>query len=329
MADGHMKEFVEACRDRRGAEVTSALRDATAMFLADAAEDPALLGEVASMLDRFRPAAAAWVALTLGTSVERGSDPDLTGPALLSYFQSLLPLLPTTVEDSSNSSPDTSPEQVAMLEVFPQLCQAVVAHLARMPERREILARDQVQLDRLQELEDFGWGAAWVREAILKTSGTLVALHPQSGRGVRLKYANVSNCFHLFSLLQTAVGRRIPGGRRVSPVVASAARGKNDEPIHDQAWWHYGDPRSPEPKVSASIWGEALVRTIPVVDDVQMVLLWPPLLASRGWDSGFFGPQIEALPSDATIERALSRQESNTLLERLGINGLRKWWRLW
>lgn len=329
MTEHQLKQFVDFCQRRRGDEVTRALTDATSAFLAGAKLNPALLVEAAGALDDVSPAAAAWIALTLGTSVERGTDPEITGPGLLSYFRNVLQRLPTSSEDLSNEHVDATSEQAAILEVFPQLCQAVVAHIARLPEQRELLARDREHLDRLAELEQFGGSATWVREAILKTSGSLVLLHPQSGAGVRLRYANVSNCFHLVSLLQTAVGRRIPGGRSVNDGIAAAARGKTDQAVHDEAWWHYGDPRSAEPTLSASIWGEALARSIPVVNGVQTILLWPPILASRKWDSGFFGPRIEALPSDAAIDRVLSQSEVAELLDGLGVKAPRKWWQFW
>ncbi|HWZ88414.1 MAG TPA: hypothetical protein VNW92_06175 [Polyangiaceae bacterium] len=330
MSGRDLEDFVEACRARRGTEVAGELKDATAAFLAETANRPTLLRQAADLLGGLPPAGAAWLALTLGTSIERGSDVELTAPPLLAYFRNQLALFPDTPpDDSPDPVPDASAEQAALIEVFPAICQAVVAHLARAPERREALAHDQALLDRLEELQYFGWGATWVREALLKSSGTLVALHPPTGVGVRLRYVNVSNCFHLFSLVQTAIGHRISGGRTPNPTVAAAARAEIHEPVNDQAWWHYGDPRSRQPDLSASIWGEGLVRDIPSVEGVQTVLLWPPLLQSRGWDSGFFGPQLAAMPPDVTLEHVLSRDASRSLLQRLGLDGLRKGWRIW
>ncbi len=330
MADDQLKDFLAACRARRGNDVTGELREVTGRFVTAASGAPALLSQATAALDELAPSAAAWLALTLGTSIEKGSDVGLSGPALLAYFRSRLPLLPYA---SSHGSPEASqtfsPQQLALLKVFDELCTAVVAHLARLPELREDLADDQEFVERLEQLEDFGPGAAWVRAAIQKTSGTLVALQPRTEKGGVFAYANVSNCFHLFSLLQAAVGRRIAGGRTPSAGVVAAARGETDQKVSDQAWWHYGDPRSPTPELSAAIWGEALVRSIPLVDDARVILLWPPVLASRSWDSGFFGPRIDAMPANVTLERMLTRQEARTWLQRVGVEGSRKWWRVW
>lgn len=330
MTESHLNQFLAACAGRVGTDVTRELRDATQRFLAAAANDPALLRSAADSLRKLPPAGAAWMAITLGTSVEEGREVTLTGPALLDYFRDLLQLFPAARDDdASEAAPGPTADQTALIRVFDEICQAVVAHLARMPERRVALAGEQSLIDRLEELAEFGWGSTWVREAILKTSGTLLALQPRSGEGVRLKYANVSNCFHLFSLMQSAVGQRITGGQVAEPKVTAAARGETDEAVSDVAWWHYGDPRSAEPELSTSIWGEGHVRDIPQMHGVQTVLLWPPLLKSRGWDSGFFKPHLHALPADLTVESVLSRDESRALLERLGLKRSSKWWRFW
>ncbi len=108
-------------------------------------------------------------------------------------------------------------------------------------------------LERLSELGGWSHGALWVREALLKTSGALILLHPPGGTGLRLWYSNVSNNFHLFSLLQTAVGTAIPGGRVADDTIALVARGKSADRISDQAWWHYGSANSSRADLQSSI----------------------------------------------------------------------------
>ena len=57
------------------------------MFLDEAARSPEFLREAAGMLGGLSPAGAAWMAVTLGTSIERGSDVELTAPPLLAYLR--------------------------------------------------------------------------------------------------------------------------------------------------------------------------------------------------------------------------------------------------
>jgi hypothetical protein len=72
-----------------------------------------------------------------------------------------------------------------------------------------------------------------------------------------------------------------------------------------------------------------LVREIPVVDGSQVLLAWPPILKSRTWDAGFFGPHLEAMRADAVLDRELSAAESQAWLENLGAASEKKWWRWW
>lgn len=50
-----------------------------------------------------------------------------------------------------------------------------------------------------------------------------------------------------------------------------------------------------------------------------MLLLWPPLLGSRSWDSGFFGPALEALPPDVIVEEELSPEACQRWFATLGL----------
>jgi hypothetical protein len=314
---------------RHGTAVDDVLRNATQKFLDHPGGDPATLHTAAASLAELPPPGAACLAVTLGTLAERDGTATATGPLLLDQFRAWLRVLPARgQQDAEAPMSEPTAEQGALLEVFPELCQSVVAHVARMPAERRALGEDQDLLDRLEELEEYGPGATWVREALLKTSGTIVALYPQSEKAVRLKYENVSNCFHLFSLLQAAIGRRLPSGRTPDPRLVAVAKGITSASLSDEAWWHYGHARSVTPDISASIWGEASPRSIPMFDDVQVLLLWPPLLSSRSWDSGFFQPHLEALPADVRLESELSTGDARSWLDRLGVDASKKkWWK--
>jgi hypothetical protein len=307
-----------ASRDWIGDAPTGAMLSAMRAFLGAAPENESLLLEAAAALGALEPGSAAFVAVALGSSVERGADAQISGPAVLAELRAWLPRLPS--QGVAGSPPVPTPDQAMLLVRFQFLCQSAVTHLAKLPELRATLADDTALLERLDELRASSHGAWWVHEALLKTSGTVVLLHPASATGLRLRYANVSNCFHLFSLLQTAVGARMPGGQtRAAPA--------NDG---DEAWWHYGSARLPRADSHAGIPGESLVRDIPRVDGEQLILLWPPAARKCAWDSGFMSPHLEAMPASVTVEAELSADETRAWLDKSGVTRhQRPWWRRW
>lgn len=316
-----LNSLVAASRHWIGDSPTGAMLGATRAFIAAATRNESLLREAIDSLETLEPGPQAWMALAFGTLAESGTSAELTGPSVLKQVRAWLPLLPAAGNDDEKPSVPT-PEQAIRLSQFQFLCQSAVTHLARLPSLRESLSHDEALLHRLDGLHAHSFGAWWVLEALLKSSGTIVVLHPPSCSGLRLAYRHVSNTFHLFSLLQRAVGTRLPGGRK--PAAA-------DAPLDTEAWWHYGSPSSPRPELTASLWGEGLVRDIPRVEGEQVMLLWPPILANRVWDTAFLGPHLEAMPAEATVERMLTEEESRAWLEKLGVGGpeRRPWWRFW
>jgi hypothetical protein len=316
MTDPVLAELLNESRNHTGEKPSESLRQATRAFFQRANSDPTILRAAAEALPTLPPAAAGWIALVLGSAVEDGKDAALTTPALLRFLRSCFSRLPVSEDEAL---PDPTPEQKQVIQALRPVCQSVVAHLARMPGERQKLLDDLEFLERLADLEGYSHGPGWVREAILRTSGTLIVLHPPSGSGLKLRYENVATNFHLISLLQAAVGRRIPGGREPDPKIAAAARGETDDDVCDEAWWHYGDPRSKTPQLTASIWGEGLVTEIPLINGARVMLLWPPIVESRSWDRGFFGPHLQALPANVVVEQELSRESAREWLEALGI----------
>jgi hypothetical protein len=330
MSDEVLLRLIQQCSEHHGdleGDVPDALRESTRLFLGEQQREPELLVRAAAMLEELPPAGAAWLALTFGSAVEHGADPRPSSAALLDCLEGWMEALPTVDSDSEEEDeelPQPTARQTELLEYFPFVCQALVAHLARLPSERERLAQDQELLSRLELLQAYSHGASWVREALLRTSGKLIVLHPPTGQGFELSYSHVANCFHLFSLVQTALGSALPGGRRADAGVTAACRGQVTKVVHDEAWWHYGDPYCPTPTLQGSVWGEASVRSLPVIDGARVLLLWPKLLLSRTWDGGFFGPHLAALPSDIEVARALTAEEASRWLGRLGVEGYAK-----
>lgn len=324
MTDSVLHDLLSEACHHAGAEPGQTLRQRSGDFVRCAEADPTLLKAAAESLQTLPPAGAGWIALLLGVAVERGADPAQTMPALVQCLRSWLQQLPTPVitqdeeGEEQEDYPDPTPAQQELIEALQPFGQSLVAHLAQMPAERQKLGEDTALLERLTTLSGYGYGLAWVLEALRRKSGTLIVLHPPTGAGLKLRYENVSRNFHLFSLLQIAVGTRFPGGQQPDPKIAAAARGQTSDEVHDQAWWHYGDPRSKTPEPLTSIWGEGLVTEIPVINGSRVMLLWPPIM-QRGWDGSFFSPHLEALPANVVVEEDLSAESAREWLKTLGV----------
>lgn len=328
MTEALLGELLRLCRVHEG-EITEELRRASGAFCDRARDDLSLLEAAGKALQGLPPAGATWLAVVLGAAIEGGRGAERSAPAVVDLLRSWLPRLPIPSEEEGVANPEPTPEQAALLRQLPMLCQSIVSHLAQLPERRAALAGDAALVGRLEGLQAYSHGATWIYRMLLCCSGALVVLHPPSGKGLQLRYENVANAFHLFSLLQIAVGERLPGGRRPDKAVIAAAKGEAQAgTAHDRAWWHYGNPHAKTPALGASIWGEGSIREIPIVKGARVMLLWPPILQSRGWNSGFFGPHLQQMPSDVVLDGELTRQESQTWFEELGLEFPkgRKWW---
>lgn len=303
--------LLRECRAQKGNAPSESLRAAARAFVEEALRSRETLEAVASALATESPAALSWLAIVLGSAAESGADPSVAGERLFAAFEKVAKI----VREGSQRAQDEA------IDVMPRCAQGVVAHLARLPALREKLGANEALLDDLRAAESGSPAASWVRVALECTSGPLVVLHPLSGKGAMLRVENVANCFHLFTLIQCAVGAQIDGGRAVRKVIDDCAHGRAEAATDDQAFWHYGDPRSAKPELGASIWGEASVRSIPEIDGARVVLLWPPLVGARFWDSSFFGPFLDPMPADVVFERMLTDEESAAWMARLGLDG--------
>ena len=305
-----------------------AMLKATRAFLTRAQTDTAVLREAAECMRHAEPGAAVWIAVACGTAVESGAPAEIMGEPVFDLLRSWLPKFPQFSDDPA-APPELTAEQRTLLPLFRYLCQAVVTHLARLPAQRETMGGDAALMDRLGELQSLSHGPVWVREALLKTSGTLILLQPTSGFGLKIAYANVSNNFHLFSLIQSTVGTDVPDGRPVDPAIARVARGKSTDTVQDEASWHYGSALSSKPEITTMIFGEAMVSDIPRVDGVPVIVLWPKILKSRVWDGSFLGPHLDAMPADLRVEGKLPAEEVAAWFKRLKITTDKPWWRFW
>jgi hypothetical protein len=135
-----------------------------------------------------------------------------------------------------------------------------------------------------------------------------------------VRYSNITNCFHLFTLLQGALAGVMPDAQEVNADLLDMARGKSHGKGHDHAWWHYGQASSATPHLGSSVWGEAGPDSIGSVDGQQVLLLWPPILQSRGWDASFFTPILEQSPPSLEVIKVLSAADADAWWQRLGLS---------
>jgi hypothetical protein len=202
-----------------------------------------------------------------------------------------------------------------------RLGQGLVAHLTRCPSERERIAKRTEIIDELERGATFSVGAMWVAEIFRKRSGLLLVIHAEERKGVWVQYENISNCFHLFSLLQRALVGIMPGAKEPSPEVLKALEGNLEENAWDGACWHYGQGTSATASLDASIWGEASPDSIERIDDNQVMLLWNPIMENRTWDRGFFGPRIMSAPAQVTVVNELTAEQLEGWWKRLKLAG--------
>ncbi len=278
-------ELLHACSQiPSAAPPTPELLQITRSFIVDVIGRGSVPPPVLAALDDLPPHGAGWLAISLGSAVEKGLDPALAGPRLVEAFRSWL----------ARTGGGREPE---LLEALPSLAQALVAHLARLPELRSALADDAEFTATLEERESESHAITWVRELVLRRSGDLYVVHAETRRVCHLRFFNVARCFHLFSLIQSVLGSALPGGKLPDGAVALAARGKSDEPATDHAWWHY-QVSGAKQDMGKGVWGEESVEHLRGPDGNYALSLWDPLLGDRAWNSGFFGPALEAAPAD-------------------------------
>lgn len=280
--------FLAACAHLdQSSSPSPSLQSVTRPFLSSMIETGQVPADALAALDRLRPHGAAWIAIVIGSAVERGVPAASAGESIVGLFRQWVEAL-----TSGNATKEHE-------EALPSIGQATVAHLSRMPERRAALAADSGWMRLLEECEERSHAITWVRALLLRRAGQLFVVHADSRRVVKMQFAGVSNCFHLFSLIQTETGSRLPGGEAPDPKIAAAARGDDSVTGSDRAWWHY-QLRGSKVAVGESAWGEAHIDTLMQKDGTYAVALWSTILSSRTWNTGFFSPTLEADPS--TIE---------------------------
>lgn len=315
MNDAALTDLLAACRNYAGGRVDAHFNAVAQAFYAGAMAQPKIAARAARELGRLPPPGAAILANMLGTIVEKGGTVERSGPAVWELYLAWLP----QIHRGFAGRKELSPRQRQLLDAFQLLGQSAVSHLSAMPKERALAAGDKALMAQLAELQDYTPGAAWVRQVLLSRSDILLVLHLPSRQGFRLRYDNIVNGFHLFTLIQAAFGERLPGGRAPNRFIVDMARSVTvAEEGNDEPWWRYQTVQPNEPGL-VEISGEASVETIARIDGRQVILLSPPVEGTAFWDTSFFTPQLFAMPANVVLEQTLTAQEVAEWLDRIGL----------
>lgn len=319
MNDATLTNLLAACRSYAGGRVDARFNAAAQAFYAGAKLQPKIVTRAARELRSLPPPGAAILANMLGTVVETGGSVERSGGAVWELYMAWLP----QIHRGFAGRKELSPKQQQLLEAFQLLGQSVVSHLASMPQERALAAGNAGLMAQLAELQDYTPGAAWVRQMLLSRSDALLVLHVPSRRGFRLRYENIVNCFHLFTLIQAAFGETLPDGRAPNRFITDMARCVTVvEEGNDEPWWCYETVQADQP-VTVEISGEASVDSITRVDGMQIILLSPSVEGAAFWDTSFFTPQLFAMPANVVLESELTAAESGEWLVKAGAPTIR------
>ena len=315
MNDAALTDLLAACRTHAGGRVDARFNAAAQAFYASAKAQPKIVARAARELRSLPPPGAAILANMLGTIVETGGAVERSGAAVWGLYMAWLP----QIHRGFAGRKALSPRQSQLLDAFQLLGQSAVSRLSAMPQERKLAAGNRELMAQLAELQDYTPGAAWVRQVLLSRSDALVVLHVASRRGFRLRYENIVNCFHLFTLVQAAFGETLPGGRAPNRFVVDMARSVTVvEEADDEPWWHY-ETVWPDRSGTVEISGESSVDTIARIDGTQVMLFSPSVEGAALWDTSFFTPQLFAMPANVVLEQALTASEAEEWLAKAGL----------
>lgn len=317
--DDMIVNLISAANQQQGRDVCAEL----VVALNEAAElptevHPELRKRVAQAIPKVKSESGAGVfGVWLGSSVEAGADPEVVVDEYMQSFLEITKRIKTLPQDSEVPDVPLSENLEVGVEY---LGQGLVAHIARCPDKRESYSQNSEMMTELSRVSHLSVGAYWVETLLAKRSGELVVIHAEELKGAHVRFKNISNCFHLFTLLQAALQNRMPGAKSVDPDVLSVAIGEQHFDVNDSAWWHFGQPESSEPDIIASVFGEASPDSIGEVDGVRIMLLWSPILQDRSWDGGFFQPSLMAAPASVDLIEELDESEVQAWHEKLGLS---------
>jgi len=264
--------------------------------------DQAITG-LASGLDAPDVYQAARIALTLGTLVEYGSNPELAAEAVLRRLHGEL----------TQPSPDSARHQRSV-KFFGLASMAMLSRSASV----RAAARRRPGFHSALNASDVAETGFMARTLELVDDLPLLVLHVERPEAFRIRLDAVASIFHFMTLL----AHRFPewcNDDPPDPEVCAIARGEQPltELVSDHARFHLFDYSGLDRHPGSSLWGEASPDSIPMLDGERVVLVGKQLFGSRSWDANFFANFHDALRSDIRVDARLDPADYEHWVERV------------
>ncbi len=275
---------------------------------------------------------ASVMALLCGTLVEWGADATEFGNLLLARLPGFLRLAESAAERAESEASEkiysANPDGFRAWQSLSLMMLATMAVLTRRVDFRQAARTNPELVLSLVVLRERNSEANFVATTLGYTDGLeLIVLHPGQGRGFRVELEAVNTNFHLFTLLQgELIGNGHLSGDAIEPDVIRIARGEvpHELLVNDRARFHFynwagllPDGSLAGAEMATWICGEAHPEDIPEYEGERVIILGPPVLGMRGWDSNFFANIHDALRSTTRLVEELTLEQVANWIEQI------------
>jgi hypothetical protein len=300
--------------------------------LGSRAELDELLAAVAPAIVGADPFRGATIALTCGTLVEWGGNPDNVFPHLLAELPRQLSLARRAAERGEIAPSalfDSDPDAARAAKGLTYFLLATMTVICRKAAFRQALRANPEIVSNIEVLRESHREADFVGRVLDLTDDLeLVVIAPTEKKGFRVALEAIASSAHMFTLLQAALidGGHL-AGEPTDPEVVAVARGEqpHEQLLTDHARLHFYDwdvlrpdgTFDPFPIAGAFIPVESTPAGIRELDGTRVVVIGPPMFASRAWDSNFFAGIHDALRSRADIIEVLPEAAVEKWIERI------------
>jgi hypothetical protein len=217
----------------------------------------------------------------------------------------------------------------------PYVVLAAMTSICRVKEARIQLRQNSSFITQVVHLEDDIDNLYYLKQVIYSVDDfELIALHPESKTGLRLRAEMIQNNFHFFTLLQDQYVNQFGSladfaHLKRNEKAIQLAKGVNiselDEQIHDHALFGFYDYGSLDEKgnllqaVPPANWlfGEGTLYHVPKLNGVPIVLLGKNSLGGRSWDITFCTPVHEALKPKLEVLEVLSVEQIEEQIKQI------------